>query len=65
MYDPDRRLAALCNVDVAQDLFAVEDGKVGEPAGALLCVCCLEGGAVFVSEDASFRKKGREGRGVR
>lgn len=33
VYDPDRRFAGLCNVDVAQDLFAVDDGKVG-PLGA-------------------------------
>ena len=28
VYDPERRLPPLCNVDVAGDLFAVEDGKV-------------------------------------
>ena len=29
VYDADHRFAPLCNVDVATDLFPVEDGKVG------------------------------------
>lgn len=28
VYDPDSRLAPLCNVDVAGDLFPVEDSQV-------------------------------------
>ena len=28
VFDPDHRFAPLCNVDVAQDLFPIEDGQV-------------------------------------
>ncbi len=33
VYDPERRFAPLCNVDVAQDLFPVESGQVRLGAG--------------------------------
>lgn len=36
VYDPERLLPPLCNVDVTGDLFPVEDGKVGGRAGACL-----------------------------
>ena len=41
VYDPDRKFAPLCNVDVAQDLFPVEDGEVGAcTAFCTALVCC-------------------------
>lgn len=35
VYDPERRFAPLCNVDVAQDLFPVESGQVWQGWAAL------------------------------
>ena len=48
VYDPDRRLASLCNVDVAQDLFPVEDDTVRR---VLLGCCWGEGGGCRGSID--------------
>ncbi len=43
VYDPDHRFAPLCNVDVAQDLFPVEDGQAGP------CRCTARAHAVHGS----------------
>ena len=66
VYDPDRRFAPLCNVDVAQDLFPVEDGEVGARTALLyrlvLLYCCLVVALLLpVQRGSALRNSSRAG----
>lgn len=64
VYDPERRFASLCNVDVAQDLFPVEDGQVrmgGCGGGGELMIGRGGGGELMLRCQRSCLGLGRAG----